>query len=128
MIATTTMTAALLVLASYDQSDHENVVWLTASNFHQRTRRQRMFVQFTAPWSEQCQRVYNNVIDQLGERFPGRIGRIDCTEHEEPCQQYGIQMLPVFLLIDPRLRPWQRELAPNVDDAAKFLGDVLDSV
>ena len=32
MIATTTMTAALLVLASYDQSDHENVVWLTASN------------------------------------------------------------------------------------------------
>jgi thiol-disulfide isomerase/thioredoxin len=109
-------------VAGYGGGVAGNVVVLDHSNWERRLSRERMFVQFTATWSQECQQIFNPMIEQLAEKFPGKIARVYCDRDERVCQEAQIRGVPYFAVFDPRLQPWEYQMQNNVDDVAKFLG------
>jgi len=80
-----------------------DLVILTSDNFEDLTSNGAWFVKFYAPWCGHCKRMaptWTAYATTVKEReLPYKVGKVDCTVHQDVCQKFGIKGYPSLKLL-----------------------------
>ena len=76
------------------------VTVLTTDTFDEHVGGEKgVFVKFAAPWCGHCKAMAPDW-EKLSEKYSGNnqidIAEVDCTEHKDLCQKYGVQGFPTI--------------------------------
>jgi thioredoxin-like negative regulator of GroEL len=93
------------MVARAAQLDKEEVFFLSHDEFAKSVSKDTWLVFFGAKWCKFCQRMtpkwvklQDRVADKITPEFKFRVAKVDCTEDEQFCGQYGVDAYPTIIL------------------------------
>lgn len=79
------------------------LVQYTDATFKSATSKGKHFVKFYAPWCGHCQRMaptWDALARSYEHETSVTIGKVDCTQHKEACQEYEVKGYPTLIWIE----------------------------
>jgi len=70
-------------------------VYLTASDFDEKTVGKKAIVAFKAPWCGHCKKLKPDW-DKLADEVDALVGEVDCTVEKDLCSKHGVQGFPTI--------------------------------
>ncbi|GAA0141037.1 chaperone [Lithospermum erythrorhizon] len=120
------MLSSLALVSLFSVVLAEDVVVLTQQNFDKEVGQDRgALVEFYAPWCGHCKKLAPEY-ETLGASFKKAksvlIGKVDCDEHKDVCQKYGVSGYPTIQWFPKgSLEPKKYQGARTADALTEFV-------